>query len=144
MIRGWIVITHKPATVAGVEATFGADFKKNHKPPPPVELWHTLVMFHFGWTDGRVMDRPADSLIAHQRTFSLKVMAAGEPTAEEVRALRVAAAADFHTTAEVFISSADEDVGRIVNAAQCLPFIVELLVDAHAHLHDRAGDETLH
>lgn len=111
---------------------------------PPVELWHSLVMFHFGWTDGRVMDRPADLLTAHQRTFSLKAMAAGEPTAEEVRALRVAAAADFHTTAEVFISSADEDVGRIVNAAQCLPFIVELLVDAHAHLHDRAWGETLH
>jgi len=33
VIRGWIIIAHKPATVAGVEATFGADFKKNHKPP---------------------------------------------------------------------------------------------------------------
>jgi len=33
VIRGWIVITNKPATVAGVEATFNADFKKNHRPP---------------------------------------------------------------------------------------------------------------
>ena len=33
VIRGWIVITDKPATVAGVEATFNADFRHNHKPP---------------------------------------------------------------------------------------------------------------
>ncbi len=33
VIRGWIVITNKPATVAGVEATFNADFEKNHGPP---------------------------------------------------------------------------------------------------------------
>ena len=33
VIRGWIVITDKPATVAGVQATFNADFKKNHMPP---------------------------------------------------------------------------------------------------------------
>jgi cardiolipin synthase len=33
VIRGWIVVTDKPATVAGVEATFNADFRHNHKPP---------------------------------------------------------------------------------------------------------------
>jgi cardiolipin synthase len=33
VIRGWIVTTDKPATVAGVEATFNADFKRNHGPP---------------------------------------------------------------------------------------------------------------
>jgi cardiolipin synthase len=33
VIRGWIVVTNKPATVAGVEATFNADFKKKHRPP---------------------------------------------------------------------------------------------------------------
>jgi cardiolipin synthase len=31
--RGWMVISNKPATVAGVEATFNADFRKNHRPP---------------------------------------------------------------------------------------------------------------
>ena len=107
----------------------------------PVELWHSLVMFHFGWTDQRVMDRPADLLTAHQRTFSLEVWVVSAPTAEEVQALRAAATADFCRTVEVFISSTDGDAGRIVNAAQCLPFIVELLEDAHAHLHERAGGE---
>lgn len=33
VIRGWIVITTEPATAAGVEATFNADFAKNHRPP---------------------------------------------------------------------------------------------------------------
>lgn len=33
VIRGWIVVTDKPATVAGVEATFDADFRHNHRPP---------------------------------------------------------------------------------------------------------------
>lgn len=35
VIRGWIVITNRPATAAGVEATFNADYAKNHKPPTP-------------------------------------------------------------------------------------------------------------
>ncbi len=33
VVRGWIVVTDKPATVAGVAATFNADFTHNHKPP---------------------------------------------------------------------------------------------------------------
>jgi phosphatidylserine/phosphatidylglycerophosphate/cardiolipin synthase-like enzyme len=33
VIRGWVVITHKPATAAGVAATFDADFTHNHRPP---------------------------------------------------------------------------------------------------------------
>jgi hypothetical protein len=33
VIRGWIVVTDKPATVAGVKATFDADFKHDHRPP---------------------------------------------------------------------------------------------------------------
>lgn len=33
VIRGWIVVTDKPATVAGVAATFNADFTHNHRPP---------------------------------------------------------------------------------------------------------------
>jgi phosphatidylserine/phosphatidylglycerophosphate/cardiolipin synthase-like enzyme len=33
VIRGWIAVTDKPATVAGVAATFNADFKHNHRPP---------------------------------------------------------------------------------------------------------------
>jgi len=33
VIRGWIVVTDRPATVAGVEATFDADFRHDHRPP---------------------------------------------------------------------------------------------------------------
>jgi phosphatidylserine/phosphatidylglycerophosphate/cardiolipin synthase-like enzyme len=33
VIRGWIVVTDKPATVTGVAATFNADFRHNHRPP---------------------------------------------------------------------------------------------------------------
>ena len=33
MIRGWVVVTDKPATVAGVAATFDADFRHDHRPP---------------------------------------------------------------------------------------------------------------
>ena len=33
MIRGWIVVTDKPSTVAGVASTFDADFRHNHRPP---------------------------------------------------------------------------------------------------------------
>jgi len=33
LIRGWIVITKRPATVAGVAATFNADFRHNHRAP---------------------------------------------------------------------------------------------------------------
>jgi len=33
VIRGWIVVTDKPATVTGVAATFNADFSHNHRPP---------------------------------------------------------------------------------------------------------------
>jgi phosphatidylserine/phosphatidylglycerophosphate/cardiolipin synthase-like enzyme len=35
VIRGWIVITDKPATVTGVEATFDHDFRHNRRPPSP-------------------------------------------------------------------------------------------------------------
>jgi hypothetical protein len=35
VIRGWTVVTNGPATAAGVEATFNADFSKTHRRPTP-------------------------------------------------------------------------------------------------------------
>lgn len=35
VIRGWIVFTDKPATVAGVGATFNADLARTNRPPAP-------------------------------------------------------------------------------------------------------------
>jgi len=33
VIRGWIVVTHRPGAAAGVEETFNADYLHNHRPP---------------------------------------------------------------------------------------------------------------